>query len=78
MRLLAVADVYEALTSERPYRAAMRSEEALELIRVAAPHALDSAAAAALVADPGAPGVRPRHLDDDETERVEGVLDRRA
>jgi HD-GYP domain-containing protein (c-di-GMP phosphodiesterase class II) len=81
MRLLAVADVYEALTSERPYRAAMRSEEALELIRVAAPHALDNAAAsalAALVADPGAPGVSPRHLDDDETERVEGVLDRRG
>ena len=55
MRLLAVADVYEALTSERPYRAAMRSEEAMAIIRVEAPHHLDQDAAMAL-------GVaRPRH-----------------
>jgi HD-GYP domain-containing protein (c-di-GMP phosphodiesterase class II) len=48
MRLLAVADVYEALTSDRPYRAAMSSHRALEIIRVDAPHALDHDAASAL------------------------------
>jgi HD-GYP domain-containing protein (c-di-GMP phosphodiesterase class II) len=32
MRLLAVADVYEALTSPRPYRAAYTSDRALEVI----------------------------------------------
>ena len=39
MRLLAVADVYEALTSERPYRRAMRSDEALAIIRADVPGA---------------------------------------
>ena len=76
MRLLAVADVYEALTSERPYRAAMRSDEAMAIIRVQAPHALDPEAASALASlahDEGA--AAPEHPEDD-AHRVEGVLDR--
>jgi putative nucleotidyltransferase with HDIG domain len=32
-RIVAVADVYEALTAERPYRAAMSTEQALEIMR---------------------------------------------
>jgi HD-GYP domain-containing protein (c-di-GMP phosphodiesterase class II) len=80
MRLLAVADVYEALTSERPYRAAMRSEAALAIIRVESPHALDGDAAAALASlahDPGASAaLRPPVPPQDEAARVEGVLDR--
>jgi len=75
MRLLAVADVYEALTSERPYRAAMRSEEALAIIRAGAPHRLDQEAASALASlthDPGLVTADP-HADE---ARVEGVLDR--
>jgi HD-GYP domain-containing protein (c-di-GMP phosphodiesterase class II) len=79
MRMLAVADVYEALTSERPYRAAMRSEQALAIIRVESPHALDQEAAAALATlahDPGAPaGLGAAHPEDDAA-RVEDVLDR--
>ena len=77
MRLLAVADVYEALTSERPYRAAMRSEEAMAIIRVEAPHQLDQDAAMALgslaheTAAPGETGPAPHH-----EERIGGVLDR--
>src|SRR4051794_7534750 len=80
MRLLAVADVYEALTSERPYRAAMRSEQALAIIRVEAPHALDQEAAAALAGlahDPGAPAdMAPAAHPGDDAARVEEVLDR--
>jgi HD-GYP domain-containing protein (c-di-GMP phosphodiesterase class II) len=79
MRMLAVADVYEALTSERPYRAAMRSEQALAIIRVESPHALDQEAAAALASlahDPGArAGVAGAHPEDDAA-RIEDVLDR--
>ena len=41
MRLLALADVYEALTSERPYRRAMSSDEALAIIRADVPDRLD-------------------------------------
>ncbi len=41
MRLLALADVYEALTSERPYRRAMTSDEALAIIRADVPERLD-------------------------------------
>ena len=32
MRILAVADVFEAMTADRPYREAMTTEEALDLI----------------------------------------------
>ena len=42
MRLLALADVYEALTSERPYRRAMTSDEALDIIRADVPARLDA------------------------------------
>ena len=48
MRVLAVADVYEALTSVRPYRRAMNSAEALATIRRDVPHRLDGDAFAAL------------------------------
>jgi HD-GYP domain-containing protein (c-di-GMP phosphodiesterase class II) len=48
MRLLAIADVYEALTSERPYRRAMTSDEALEIIRADVPERLDPDAFAVL------------------------------
>ena len=39
-RILAVADVYEALTAERPYREALDPEAALGIIRRDTPHAL--------------------------------------
>ena len=48
MRVLAIADVYEALTSERPYRRAMSSDEALGIMRVDVPHRLDPDAFATL------------------------------
>ena len=41
MRVLAIADVYEALTSERPYRRAMTSGEALAIMRADVPGRLD-------------------------------------
>jgi len=80
MRLLAVADVYEALTSDRPYRAAMTSAQALGIIRAESPHRLDDdavAALAGLVHDPGAtPGASPSEQAPDDEARIEGVLDR--
>jgi HD-GYP domain-containing protein (c-di-GMP phosphodiesterase class II) len=48
MRLLAVADVYEALTSERPYRHAMSSDDALAVVRSEVPYRLDPEAFSAL------------------------------
>ena len=48
MRVLAVADVYEAVTSERPYRAAMSSEEALAILLAEVPARLDVDAVATL------------------------------
>ena len=39
-RLIAVADVYEALTSLRPYQAAVEPRQALAVIRAQSPHAL--------------------------------------
>ena len=41
MRVLAIADVYEALTSARPYRPPRPSERALEIIRADVPRRLD-------------------------------------
>jgi HD-GYP domain-containing protein (c-di-GMP phosphodiesterase class II) len=48
MRVLAIADVYEALTSERPYRSACSSDRALEIMRSDVPRRLDNNAFAAL------------------------------
>jgi HD-GYP domain-containing protein (c-di-GMP phosphodiesterase class II) len=48
MRVLAVADVYEALVSDRPYRPAYASKAALELMREEVPARLDPDAFAAL------------------------------
>jgi HD-GYP domain-containing protein (c-di-GMP phosphodiesterase class II) len=48
MRVLAVADVYEALTAERPYRHALTEEDALDLIRLDVPQRLDADAYSAL------------------------------
>jgi HD-GYP domain-containing protein (c-di-GMP phosphodiesterase class II) len=50
MRVLAVADVYEALISERPYRPAHTPERALEMIRDDVPLRLDADAFGALTA----------------------------
>ncbi|HXU90600.1 MAG TPA: HD-GYP domain-containing protein [Methylomirabilota bacterium] len=41
-RILAVADVYDALTSTRPYRAAMVAEAAIELLATEAGRTLDA------------------------------------
>jgi HD-GYP domain-containing protein (c-di-GMP phosphodiesterase class II) len=41
MRVLAVADVYEALTSDRPYRDALSDKDALDLMRLDVPSRLD-------------------------------------
>ena len=48
MRVLAVADVYEALTAERPYRHALTNEDALDLIRLDVLYRLDAEAFSAL------------------------------
>jgi HD-GYP domain-containing protein (c-di-GMP phosphodiesterase class II) len=48
MRVLAVADVFSALTADRPYRSAYSSDHALELMRADVPRRLDGDAFAAL------------------------------
>jgi HD-GYP domain-containing protein (c-di-GMP phosphodiesterase class II) len=76
MRVLAVADVYEALTSARPYRPAMRSDAALEEMRPDVPRRLDRDAFAALEA------VLEERLPESPASpaavRAEAVLGRRA
>jgi putative nucleotidyltransferase with HDIG domain len=47
-RVLAVADIYEALTAERPYRTALAPERALELLDELSGRALDATAVRAL------------------------------
>ena len=80
MRVLAVADVYEALTSPRPYRPAMSSAEALEVMRPDVPSRLDGDAFSALEAvleerRPETPAA-PAAVDD--ALRAEAVLGRRS
>ncbi len=50
MRVLAVADVYEALTADRPYRGPLPVEQALAIIDRDVPHKLDGDARSALEA----------------------------
>jgi putative nucleotidyltransferase with HDIG domain len=47
-RILAVADVYAALSEERPYRAALNDEEAFSVIKKDVPHRVDAACFEAL------------------------------
>jgi HD-GYP domain-containing protein (c-di-GMP phosphodiesterase class II) len=75
MRLLAVADVYEALTSERPYRPALTSDRALEVLRAEVPAQLDGDVFAALERLLGDHTGVPPELD---AVRAESVLDRRG
>lgn len=49
-RIAAVADVYDALTSERPYKAAWSHERAMAHIQAEAGRHFDPACVAALVA----------------------------
>jgi HD-GYP domain-containing protein (c-di-GMP phosphodiesterase class II) len=59
MRVLAVADVYEALTAHRPYRPAYSAEQALAVVRREVPQRLDRdvfAALEVLLADRGGSG----------------------
>jgi HD-GYP domain-containing protein (c-di-GMP phosphodiesterase class II) len=73
MRLMAVADVYEALTSERPYRPAMDSNRALEVLRGEVPDRLDGDVFAALESLLRDDAQAPPEL---ASARVERVLDR--
>jgi len=76
MRVLAVADVYEALTSVRPYRPAMSSNEALVEMRPEVPRRLDGNAFAALETVLGdRPAAAPAP---GATARAEAVLGRRS
>ena len=73
-RILAAADVYHALTEQRPHRAAMTGDQAIaEIDREVAARRLDRDAAAAVCAAaggalPNRPGSRPAGLTDREIE----------
>ena len=49
-RILAVADIFDALHAKRPYRDAMPLEQVFQLLRKDAPHALDLPCVEALIA----------------------------
>jgi putative nucleotidyltransferase with HDIG domain len=47
-RILAVADIFDALAANRPYREGLPRERVFQIIRAEAPHALDAACVEAL------------------------------
>jgi putative nucleotidyltransferase with HDIG domain len=61
MRVLAVADVFEALTSARPYRPPMSVDDALRILRADAPARLDPDAVEALAEMVVPPASTPAH-----------------
>ena len=71
-RLLAAADVYQALTEPRPHREALSPTRAAEVLRAeAAAERLDVSSVTAVLAAAGQPGprqTRPSGLTDRETE----------
>lgn len=58
-RILAVADVYDALAAERPYRPALPPHEVYGLLRRQAPHALDGVCVESVVGLKGLAPVLP-------------------
>jgi HD-GYP domain-containing protein (c-di-GMP phosphodiesterase class II) len=61
-RIIAVADAFEAMTGERPYRASITTAEALDELRRNAGTQFDEACVLALldVVDDGSPDGRPK------------------
>ena len=49
-RILAVADIFDALHAKRPYRDGLPLEKVFEILRKDAPHALDLPCVEALIA----------------------------
>ena len=49
-RIVAVADIYSALSEDRPYRTAMKKEQIFEILRKEVPHKLDADCFEALIA----------------------------
>jgi HD-GYP domain-containing protein (c-di-GMP phosphodiesterase class II) len=49
-RILAVADIFDALHAKRPYRDGLPLEKVFEILRADAPHALDLPCVEALIA----------------------------
>ena len=78
MRVLAVADVYEALTSARPYRPALSSAQALEVMRPDVPRRLDRDAYSALeaVLEERLPETPAAHAAVDDALRADAVIGR--
>ena len=78
MRVLAVADVYEALTSARPYRPALSSVQALEVMRPDVPRRLDRDAYSALeaVLEERLPETPAAHAAVDDALRADTVIGR--
>jgi HD-GYP domain-containing protein (c-di-GMP phosphodiesterase class II) len=79
MRVLAMADVYEALTADRPYRPPLAPEEALAMIDRDVPHRLDRDVRHALevhlaASRPILRAARARHVADRCQERTRGPL----
>ena len=70
-RIIAVADVFEALTADRPYRGPMDPEDALDIIRSEAGTALDGSVVEALEGLVASDGPPPRD-DDGPTPGVTG------
>lgn len=62
-RIIAVADVYGALTEDRPYRSGLTHDDALALLFRDAPHKLDPDCCEALI--PGAPKTTGRGIETD-------------
>jgi putative nucleotidyltransferase with HDIG domain len=60
-RILAVADIYDALAAKRPYREALPKEKVLAIIGAETPHKLDSSCVEALAScvDSGMPELSP-------------------
>ncbi len=54
-RILAVADIYDALAAQRPYRDAMPVEQVFGIMQKDAPHALDAECLAALMSAKSVP-----------------------
>jgi putative nucleotidyltransferase with HDIG domain len=48
VRILAVADIFDALSAKRPYRAALPLETVLQMLKKESPHALDAGCVEAL------------------------------
>jgi HD-GYP domain-containing protein (c-di-GMP phosphodiesterase class II) len=73
-RILVVADIYDALAADRPYRSGLDPDTVIGILRKGAPHALDANCVEALAMNVSSTAIQLARLNDALGQSVKTVV----